>query len=475
MVSRNQRRASELLETGHAACAELDLPGAERAFAKSLELVPNNPGGLIGMAKVAWARRHDAPAARAYYDAAIAAAPDNVESRLARGSFLSTVGAGDAASDDAFYVLSKQPKNIKAYKILHLSRKLKYDDFHFHEIIRLSRSGALSDADRSRAHFILAALYEKNGKYDDAFTHYRIANDFKISVSDYRKTAFYKTFTNRAIHGLAPLPETAAGEDEPRMIFIVGMPRSGSTLLEQLLTTRPGVGSVGEGAFFRRHWRSTVNACFGDRICSTSDPHKLAAYLTPARLRDLRQSYIDDIKNTVPSKKNKIIVDKQLDNFDAIPILAAMFPSARILHTFRHPLDTCISCYAQDFTNIIYSTRLPILGLAYRFYYEVMQEWRKLDLPQLLDVNYEKLALDPAAEIPKILEHCDLPFDTTALDPTASDNVVRTASHAQVRNAIYRSSVGRWRHYASELGPLVYALGGRDWVNAHAPTVDATD
>ncbi len=475
MVSRHQRRASELLETGDAARAALDLAGAERAFAKSLELVPNNPGGLIGMAKMAWDRRHDASAARAYYDAAIAAAPDNVEARLARGSFLSTVGAGDVASDDAIDVLAKQPKNIKAFKILHLSGKIKHNDSHFHELLRLSRSAALSDADRSHAHFILGAIYEKNGEFDDAFTHYRIANDFKSSLSDYRKIAFYKHFNNRAIRALTPLPETAAGTDEPRMIFIVGMPRSGSTLLEQLLTTRPGVGSVGEATFFRWHWRRIVSACFGDSICSNSDPYKLVAYLTPERLHNLRESYMNDIKNTIPCQHNNVIVDKNLDNFDAVPVLAAIFPNARILHTFRHPLDTCISCYSQDFTSIKYSTRLPMLGLTYRFYFEVMEEWKKLELPQLLDVNYEKLAINPAAEMPKILDYCDLPFDTTALDPTVSDNVVRTASHAQVRNAIYRSSVGRWRHYAAELGPLVYALGGRDWVNAHAPAVDATD
>lgn len=468
MVSRNQRRASELLKEGDAACATQDLASAEKAFAKSLELVPNNAGGLTGMARMAWERRHDDEGARAYYDAAVAACPESLEARLNRGSFLATVGDETAVSD-ANYVLSKQSNNINAYKLLHRVGKIRHGDLNFQELLRLSQSGSLSDDDRARVHFIIASIYEKNNKFKDAFTHYRIANDFKSKDIDFRAAKFYSTFVNRAIKYALPLPQIPVIEDAPRMIFIVGMPRSGSTLLEQLLTTREGVGSVGEASFFRRHWRATINACFGDTISSSSDPSKLAAYLTRERLLALRDSYMRDVKATVPAKNHAVIVDKQLDNYDVLPIISTLFPNSRILHTYRHPLDTCVSCYGQDFSSVRYAARLSTIGYTYRFYHEVVKDWKDLEIPQLLDVNYEALVQNPTTQVKKVMDFCDLWFDDTALDPRASENVVRTASYAQVKRAIYQSSIGRWRHYAAELEPLVYALGGWEWVNAHTP------
>jgi len=471
MATRNERTAKGLAEKGNAALAQYRLKAAEAAFTQAVKLVPDYAGGLTGMARVMWERYHDGERSYAYYDAAAKAQPDNVDVRLNRAQFANRVGDKATAERDLDFAIAQETLNTRVYAILHNLKRLSIGDRHYSRLRKLTSGNLLADDQRKTAHFVLGSLHEKEGDYKSAFTHFRMANEFCQGVDDFRKVMFQRLFMHKAIAAALPATALPATPSEPRPLFIVGMPRSGSTLLEQILTTREGVGSIGEATFMRRHWLDAVAEVFGETITNKTDHRALAPRLGET-LKTMRDRYVEDVGRTVSAAGNHTVVDKQLMNFELIPLLLAMFPDARILHCRRHPLDVGVSCFTQDFADVAYSARLSQIGFVYRFYHEVTKAWEAHDDGRVMSVTYEEVATRPAEFVPDILAFCGLPFDETALDPTRSKNLVNTASEGQVNRRIYRSAMGRWQHYVGELEPLVTALGGWEWLEAHAPSLD---
>ena len=153
------------------------------------------------------------------------------------------------------------------------------------------------------------------------------------------------------------------------------------------------------------------------------------------------------------------IVDKLPDNFFYLGIVASLFPNATIIHALRHPLDTCLSCYFQNFTNVRWACDLDLIGERYRFYREIMDYWRSV-LPEgrIVDISYEELIDDPKSQGRRLVEACGLNWDDKMLQFHEEDRIVKSASLWQVRQPIYRSSRMRWKNYASHLGTLADAL-----------------
>ena len=308
----------------------------------------------------------------------------------------------------------------------------------------------LNDMARSTLYFRLGRLRDTNDEYDLAFHSYKCANDIKagqwkfdtqahIRHVDALISTFSKTFLDTA-------PRATLGSQRP--VFIVGMPRSGTTLVEQILGSHPAVFAGGELEDMTRI-ALDLPALLGG---GTPYP-QCVTHLTPSHCNRLAQRYLDRLTALSPTATR--VTDKMPDNFLRLGLIAMLFPEARIIHCLRDPLDTCLSCYFQNFgPPLSFSYELPALAIYYRQYRRLMDHWRTvLQLP-LLEIRYEELVADQERITRAMVDFCGLEWDDRCLRFHESERVAGTASYAQVRQPLYSRSVGRWRHYARHLTPL---------------------
>jgi Sulfotransferase family len=237
-------------------------------------------------------------------------------------------------------------------------------------------------------------------------------------------------------------------------IFIVGMPRSGTSLTEQIISNHPQVFGAGELSYLHQVANQLLYSMptldvYAGKVAGLTDrgAHELAGYYL-AKVRGL-------------SADAPRITDKMPHNFLHVGLIALLLPEARIIHCRRAPLDTCFSIYTNNFNERHpYAHDLSDLGWYYRQYEGLMAHWRTVVPDLLLDVQYEELVEDLEGQTRRILEFLGLPFDEACLDFQANRRSVATISRVQVRQPLYRTSMERWRPYEKHLGPLVEALGG---------------
>jgi Flp pilus assembly protein TadD len=356
-------------------------------------------------------------------------------------------------------VLEQQGKAEEALAILH--EALKSDELQALEGIGI--------------HFTLGDLYDSLGRFDEAFEAYRLGNTN-------RKKAFFKfdrptepgaTTADRLIRLYEPahyrqLPTSTLDSEVP--IFIIGMPRSGTSLTEQILASHSQVYGAGELTTFRDVVRNTYSSPGENKPWSPleiidTDPSvdqqcmvpKNWDSITAGQLSDIGSQYLETIRSLDGQAQR--ISDKMPYNYFLAPLIAKVFPRGRIIHCRRHPLDTCLSCYFQNFTGgSEFSFDLRDLGDFYRNYLKLMAHWRDTLQVPMLDVNYEQLVNDPEPGVRAILEFCGLEWEPECLKFHKSKRAINTASYQQVRKPIYTRSAGRWKNYEKHLAPLVDAL-----------------
>ncbi len=308
-------------------------------------------------------------------------------------------------------------------------------------------------------HYALGKIYDRMQEYNKAFEHYDHAKK-KTRIFD--REAFQKvdpaeqarqmvdwTETTRD-HFWSSLPRATNCDERP--IFVVGMPRSGTTLAEQILSSHPAVYGAGELTDISL----IANTLRKTHCADTGYPECLAAASTDM-LNKMAQRYLDHLD--VLSRQASRIVDKMPGNFQQLGLISLLFPKARIIHIMRDPLDTCLSIYFQKFsTTNSYAFDLGTLGTYYQAYRKLMRYWRdKLTIP-LLEIQYENLASAPEEWIRRMVEFCGLEWDVRCLDFHATRRDINTPSYDQVRQPMYTKSIGRWKHYISHLDPLMEAL-----------------
>jgi len=311
---------------------------------------------------------------------------------------------------------------------------------------------AASPADRASLGFALGRALDACAEYRQAFTAAEAANRASRASATpavrYDRVA-HEHFIDELIRAFArprtraPLAGKPAG---PRPIFICGMFRSGSTLAEQLLAGSPQVARGGELDFLPQLVQSEL-APFPASMAAVSD----------AALARLAAQYLASIARLFPGAAH--VTDKRPDNFLLVGLIKSLFPDARIVHTTRDPLDTCLSIFFLHLDQrMSYALDLMDIGHYFRQYRRLMAHWKSLYGEDILDFNYDSLVREPRPAAQRLVAFCGLDWDEACLDPAHRAGAVKTASVWQVREGLYQRSSGRSRHYARELAPLAAEL-----------------
>ncbi|HWE96119.1 MAG TPA: sulfotransferase [Tepidisphaeraceae bacterium] len=301
----------------------------------------------------------------------------------------------------------------------------------------------------SSLHFAAARLLDSMGHYPEAFGHVSLANDLRrVPYQPARLEGpvneFIRYFTRPTLKRLARPSRT---DETP--VFIVGMPRSGTSLVEQILASHPAVHGAGELDWVFQLWTSAFRKHPPEGTAPL--PHCLD-HMSVSDLNALAAEYLDPLKALSPTSTR--ITDKMPTNFLHLGLIAVLFPGARVIHCRRDPLDTCLSCYMTDFAaGHEFSSDLKSAAHFHGQYDKLMSHWETvLDLP-ILDVEYEKVVADLDGQVRRMLRCLELPWDGHCLRFYENKRLVTTASSAQVRRPIYTNSVGRSRRYKGLLPP----------------------
>jgi tetratricopeptide (TPR) repeat protein len=317
----------------------------------------------------------------------------------------------------------------------------------------------LHDQTRCYLHFAAGKYLDDTAEYDQAFKHYESANGLaarSFSVSKNRQFFQDLVYFQPDLQSI----EARGGSvgDQPMPIFVVGMPRSGTSLVEQILASHSRVFGAGE-----LNDLATVSLQLAQTLRAQSAPAGMrrdeSSRLVQVAVDQARARYLHALRDRDYGEGIQWIVDKHPLNFRFLGLLRAMIPGVKIVHVSRHPLDTCLSCFFQNFTKgQDYSFNLTDLGQYYLDYQRLMNHWSAVPGLNIHTVTYESLLASPQSVIESLLAFCELPFEPACLRFYDTIRTVSTASFNQVRQPIYQTSKARWRHYAQHLGPLARML-----------------
>lgn len=313
-----------------------------------------------------------------------------------------------------------------------------------------------NEINKQTLHFSLGKLYDKLDNCDRAFKHFRAANDLTGVPYDHAaRVATIDGIINAYNPELFARLSRPALEDK-RPVFIVGMPRSGTSLTEQILASHPAVYGAGELNEF-----NDMAAGLAYLLNSRRGYPDCISELSPSVADKLAKRYKDRLDSF--SRKASRITDKMPHNFMNLGLITLLFPGARIIHCTRDPRDTCLSVYFQNFGWLHqYATRLEDLGAYYLEYQRLMQYWESvLDIP-ILTIEYERMVTAQEDTSRELVEFCGLDWDERCLQYHESERAVATASYDQVRQPIYTRSLARWKHYRQHIGPLLDIFGDTD-------------
>lgn len=393
-----------------------------------------------------------------HLDQALALDPTACNSYLKKGTVLMGMGEICLAEEQFLTVTTDQNLDIQVnahYSLVQLA-KVKPDNGSLHALLSIMKDNhALSPNQLEYLYFALGKCYDDTGEWAKAFKYFtegcrlkrqRITYNIAEQIEFTHK--LINCFTQQTIDHLQAFANPSA-----LPIFIVGMPRSGGTLIEQILSTHSQVYGAGELKYLNNVMQIPVK----NQLNTLYYPENIL-HLSPEICRAIADNYVTSLQHHSP--KAIRITDKMPYNFIAIGLIHALLPNAKIIHVKRNPIDTCLSCYTKLFSEgQLYSYALTELGQYYQCYERIMIHWRQL-LPSdaWLEIEYEAMVNNLEVEAQRLIEFCDLAWENTCLTFYQSKRQVRTASFVQVRQPIYTSSVERWRRYEQELAPLIKIL-----------------
>lgn len=466
---------------GHALKAQGRFEDAIGAFKQSLRLKPNHAETYFNISAVLYrlnkfeetvaacreALRIDPNYAEAYTslgaallrlgvpDEAIAALrkatalkPDFAAAHHSVGTALTQLGQLSEAAKSFEQAIALAPTNVYFRLSGYRLKRFLAGDPRLAELEEMAKDSASRPvSDQIELHFALGQAYDDIGFPAEAFRHWLSGNTLKRQQIDYDEAATLAELDQVRSMYTSEFIQASQGAGHPSSlpIFIVGMPRSGSTLIEQILASHPQVFGAGE----LHNLPAAVESALMDARRSADKKQNM---------RDIGARYIAAIERLAPGATR--ITDKMPQNFVFAGLIHLALPNATIIHTIRDPIDTCLSCFSIMFTaeqNFTYN--LAELGRYYRHYQSLMAHWHRVLPPgRILDVRYEDVVADLEGQARRVVAHCGLDWDARCLAFYKTERVVRTASATQVRQPIYQDAIGRWRRFEEFLSPLMVEL-----------------
>lgn len=425
---------------------------AIHSYRRALEL---NPGHGLSWNNLGAAleKKGDQTEAEVAYAKAVALNPSHHEAQNNLGALYSEQGRLEDASRCFDEAIKANPNFAEAHFNLSSLKTYREDDPHLICLEQnLSQAAAMPMNARIRYWFALGKAREDVGRYDEAFAAYAEGNRLQHGLLPYDEAKadqmlerVIATFSREFFEAR----NNVRGSDKAP-IFIVGMPRSGTTLLEQILSSHPAVHGAGE--------LINLNQVIMDARPALDElPHfpDFVPELSAEDFTQIGETYAQQVWQLAPDALR--ITDKMPSNFFYIGMIRLMLPNAKIIHAMRDPMDSCFSNYARLFNETMeFTYDLGTLGRYYTRYIRLMQHWHEVLPPDsILDLRYEELVADTEGQARRILDYVGLPWDDNCLAFYQNKRHVKTASVAQVRKPIYKTSVARWRHFAKHLQPLL--------------------
>ncbi len=424
------------------------------------ELLKKNSDQVVDIARVwnslggAYFQLDSVSKAAECYDQAVANNPGHPEYSGNRG--LAHAAMGEKVDAERCYrkALALNPAYAEAYRnLVSMKHFSSTDDDDVRAIEQLWRDSKIDDFTRTKLAFTLGKVYDDTGEYARAFETYAVGNRLKFAEATMDFDKYFSHIDAICEVFTTPPTQVAQLEITATPIFILGMPRSGTTLVEQILSRHPAVSACGELPCIEKAI---------SRLERHAEPMRTYpwdfVHIDSASLEQERQNYLSWV-GRLHEIKTAFFTDKMPFNFVHLWLIKSLFPHAALVHCHRHPLDVIISNYFQLYaSDINFVYELEVLTHYYIRYYRLMSHWQKVFGEAVYRVQYETLVGNKDEQTRKLVAAAKLPWDDACLNTEKTSTPVRTASIWQVRQKIYTTSRGRWRHYEKELAPAIRIL-----------------
>lgn len=388
------------------------------------------------------------------YNTALKIEPDNIEIQCNLVLLLERKGDFDEAIEKIMPLVDKDPENTYIAKAFgEVSKKLNKQSIAIKNIIIAANCKAIGAINKSELYFLAGKLSDNICNYDEAFHYYKLANELQpYNFDRERANLSLKLITTLYTHKeIEKLKNSSNYSHSP--IFIIGMPRSGTTLVESIISSHPEVYGAGE----LHH----INGIASDIV------KYFPSDLTDMKLSDLvdRNSIIEHAKSYIQlsgsaANAAKFVTDKMPHNFQHVGLIKTMFPNAKIIHCERNPIDTCLSIYFNNFNSShTYATDLDELAEYYlSFYKKIIHHWQSIFDDSFLNIGYEELVNNQEDVSKQMIKYCGLEWSDNCLKFYNSKRNISTFSYDQVRKPIYNKSVNRWKNYEPHIGSILEAF-----------------
>lgn len=432
-------------DLGKAGLASGRYEAAVFAFETTLRLRPDDSVAQLGLADALSVLGDVEQAEKAF-----AALSDTLpaQAQFGLGGLAMQRGDGARARTHFERAVALAPWQAKYHRALAEAARFVPDDPRLAALQALERGGGLDPANSIELHFALAKAYDDLGQFDEAFAQLRMGNAHHRGRIAYDEKAVSRHFDDIAATFTKTFLDarSGAGANGGTPIFVVGMPRSGTSLVEQILASHPEVHGAGELLIMN------------DVVADVPGYPQDTTGLDDKDLSRLGRRYLDNLAKISPAKA--WVVDKLPANFRHLGLIHLMLPDAKIIHLQRDPLDTCFSCYSKLFLGgLNFAYDLGELGRYHRMHDKLMSHWRKtLPATAFMDIEYESLVGALESEARRLIAFCGLDWDPKCLAFSSTNRPVRTLSQAQVRQPLYATAIGHWKAYKKHLGPLIDAL-----------------
>jgi len=438
------KRAETHLKLGSVLHSRGDFTGAETALRRAVKLEPRSPNPLCALGHTLTAL-HRTDDARICFEKALRLKPRSTGALCGVARLATMDGRFGDAETLLRRALEFDPECIEAHTWLVEQRRMTPADQDWLERMRRLLERPLAPVDKSGLHFAMGKYFDDIGDYASAFGAFRKANEERKKISmRYDRAARAAWVDDVVRHYTTERVATPVdgANDSRRPVFVVGMMRSGTSLIEQIIASHPQAMGAGELQFW-----GILEYKHQDWVRGRAPDPDLGAKLAQSYLEELGRHSSDAAR----------VVDKTPANVDYLGVIHRVLPNARFIYMQRDPVDVCLSCYFQNFINAAsFAMDLQDLAHYYREHHRLVAHWRSV-LPKevFLEVPYEGLVADPEAWSRRVLEFLGLEWHPKVLEFHKTERAVLTASHWQVRQKMYSSSVGRWKHYQKFIGPLL--------------------